>query len=99
MSKPTKEFRYVGLTPDTLESGRPVEFGEFTGLIGVTTGKNKQLLDDGLLIEVPKGTADANASEEPEHELDNFNQLDTGDSPGEPELKTLNPTPEGDDPQ
>lgn len=48
------EYRFIGTHADELESGRPLEPGEFTGPIEVTEEhpKNKQLLDDGLLIKI-----------------------------------------------
>lgn len=49
------QFRYVGATPTDLDGGRPIGPGDFTGPIDVSEEcpKNKQLLDDGLLILLP----------------------------------------------
>jgi len=51
-----KEFRFVGSHPDELDGGRPIEPGEFTGPIDTDLPKNKQLLEDELLLDVPNGT-------------------------------------------
>lgn len=50
------EFRYIGSHAEELEGGRPIEPGEFTGDIDPDLAKNKQLIDDELLLEVSKGT-------------------------------------------
>lgn len=57
-----KEFRFIGQAADTLENGRPVEPGEYTGPIDESAPKSEQLINDGLLLEVPNGTADAYAA-------------------------------------
>lgn len=54
-----REFRFIGSAADTLENGRPVEPGEYTGPINEKAPKNAQLRRDGLLLEVPDGTAQA----------------------------------------
>jgi hypothetical protein len=70
------EFRFVGSTPTTLEGGRPIEPGEFTGPICVEetdkdTGElvapaNKVLFDDGLLLKLPTKAEQKKAAEEEE---------------------------------
>jgi hypothetical protein len=45
------EFRYVGSHADELDGGRPIGPGEFTGPIDPDAPKNKQMIDDGLLVE------------------------------------------------
>lgn len=62
-----REFRFVGTHADELEGGRPISPGEFTGPIDPEETRNKQLIDEGLLIplgdvpdeEPPKLTGDA----------------------------------------
>jgi hypothetical protein len=51
-----KEYRFIGSHPDTLDGGRPIEPGEFTGPIDESAPQNADLLDAGVLLEVPKGT-------------------------------------------
>lgn len=62
-----KEFRFVGNHPDELDGGRPIEPGEFTGPIDISeeSPKNKQLSDDGLLLEVSDGTYKEEVGGEP----------------------------------
>lgn len=71
-----KEFRYVGTHAETLDNGRPIEPGEFTGPINERATKNKQLVDDGLLLEVADGTAEA----EPEPSEETSNDQEGGDA-------------------
>jgi hypothetical protein len=63
------EFRYVGDHADELDGGRPIGPGEYTGPIDADAPKNKQMIDDGLLIEAntpkedtPNHTADPDSS-------------------------------------
>lgn len=51
-----KEFRYIGAHAETLDGGRPIEPGEFTGPIDPALPQNAHLLDSGALLEVPDGT-------------------------------------------
>lgn len=51
-----KEYRFIGNHAEELEGGRPIEPGEYTGLIKLEA-HNLDLFNDGLLLEVPKGTA------------------------------------------
>lgn len=58
----TREYRYVGSHADELEGGRPIAPGEYTGPINISEGKNAQMADDGLLIQVEDGTTAAVAA-------------------------------------
>lgn len=83
------EYRYVGSHADELDGGRPLAPGDFTGPIDADLPKNKQLLDDELLIEVPDGSLDAaRKAEGAETSPDNGENLQepgsTGDSGGTP---------------
>lgn len=53
-----KEFRFIGSHADELDDGRPLEPGMYTGPIDERAAKNDQLIESGVLIPVPKGTAD-----------------------------------------
>lgn len=53
-----KEFRFIGDHAETLDNGRPVGPGEYTGSINEKASKNAQLIRDGVLIEVPMGAAE-----------------------------------------
>jgi hypothetical protein len=46
-------WRFIGSHPDELEGGMPIEPGQFIGTLDTSASRNKQLIDDGLLIEVP----------------------------------------------
>ena len=71
-----KEYRFIGGHADELEGGRPVEPGEFTGPIDGDLTQNAHLIEEGVLIEVPKGAAksadkaDANAAKDDEKDGD-----------------------------
>lgn len=52
-----KEYRFIGSHADELEGGRPIEPGEFTGPIDGDLTQNAHLIEQGVLIEVPKGAA------------------------------------------
>lgn len=54
-----EEFKFVGSHADELENGRPIEPGEYTGPINERAKKNKQLIDEGMLLPVEAGTAKA----------------------------------------
>lgn len=51
-----KEFRFIGSHPETLDGGRPIEPGEFTGPIDHELPQNAHLVDSGVLLEVSSGT-------------------------------------------
>jgi hypothetical protein len=62
-----KEYRFIGDHAEELDGGRPIAPGDFTGLIDVEEGThNGNLLLDGLLLEVPKGSADKQAKAQAE---------------------------------
>lgn len=46
-----REYRHVGSHPNSLEGGRMVEPGEFTGPIDPALPANATLIEDGQLIE------------------------------------------------
>jgi hypothetical protein len=43
--------RFIGSHPDELEGGQPVEPGQFIDSLDIEASKNKQLIDDGLIID------------------------------------------------
>jgi hypothetical protein len=53
-----KEYRFIGSHPETLDGGRPIEPGEFTGPIDEKLPQNEHLVDSGALLTVPDGTYD-----------------------------------------
>lgn len=53
-----KEYRYIGSHAVELEGGRPLAPGEYTGPIEEKATHNAILIEDGMLVEVDKGTAD-----------------------------------------
>lgn len=48
-------YRYIGRHPDHLEDGRPLAPGQGLpkGAVDLTKPKDKQLVDDGLIIDIP----------------------------------------------
>jgi hypothetical protein len=58
----TQGFRFVGSHPDELESGQPIEPGQFirADALDAKAPKNQQLIADGLLIDakIPKELPD-----------------------------------------
>jgi hypothetical protein len=102
-----KEFRYIGSHAETLENGRPIASGDYTGAINEKAKKTRQLVDDGLLIEVPDGTAEAAqkadeaARAQAEEEQENpppDDDDDTDDEGGERWLSSVG-DPDPDDPE
>lgn len=49
-------YRYVGLTPDELASGRPLAFGDEVTLSRREVVANARLIRDGRLIKAPSPT-------------------------------------------
>jgi hypothetical protein len=92
-----KEYRFTGDHAESLEGGRMIGSGEFTGPIDPTLPQNKQLLDQGLLQEVPNGTFDEFQPDVPDNEPDNDAELtpaeDTEPDPDNPVLAEGNTTP------
>lgn len=56
MTDEQKEYKFIGLHADELEGGVPVAPGDYTGPIS-NEGHNATLINEGLLVEVPNGTA------------------------------------------
>jgi hypothetical protein len=57
-----KEYRYIGRHAEELDGGRQLAPGDYTGGIETEKGShNADLLDEGLLIEVPEGTTEKQA--------------------------------------
>lgn len=45
-------YQYLGVTPETLESGRPLAFGDEVNLTQQAVDANKRLISEGTLVEV-----------------------------------------------
>lgn len=55
------KFRYVGRHADHLASGRPIAPGDglLASHVNADSDKDRQLIEDGLLIEIPAATKTA----------------------------------------
>lgn len=60
------DYLYLSLTPSTLDSGRPLAFGDEVQLTSDEVGANSRLIDSGSLVEKPapkpQASAKANSS-------------------------------------
>ncbi len=68
------KHEYVGVTPTTLASGKPVEFGDTVDLNKTQTRANSNLIDAGLLVPV---------STEPDARSGKTHVPDTGEEGGQ----------------
>lgn len=89
-----KEFRYVGDHAESLDGGRMIESGGFTGPIDVSeeSPHNAQLYAQGLLVEVPNGThAEQVPEDDSEPETSNEAQLTPPDEESDETAHTSAP--------
>lgn len=88
------EFRFIGSHAESLDGGRMIEPGGFTGPIDVSdeSPHNQQLLEQGLLVEVPDGThAEYEPEEDSDPELSNEAQLTPPDDEPDEDIRITSP--------
>jgi hypothetical protein len=55
------DYTYLSLTPSTLDSGRPLAFGDDVTLSSDEVKANSRLIDSGSLVEKPAPKPEASA--------------------------------------
>lgn len=78
-----KEFRFVGEHAESLNGGRMLHPGEFTGVLDTEDDVVARLIEEGTLVEAAKGAYEESLKE-PEVAVPEDGEVVAGDPPADP---------------